>query len=410
MKGRKLTLLCAAWAVLTVVCGCEERLPAPDKTMAEKTFIIYSCGHNNLSTDLLRDIEDICSTSPYTVMGSKYRVLVFSHRAKGNSWNIACDPVLMQVHRNAAGEVVRDTVKTWLSAYDADGKLKEDFYTGSDTRTLKEVLDIIKTQFPSKEYGLLFSSHGTGWLPYNYYATGTFTKTMGADYTGAGSMGVPSEMEVTDFARTIRESGLKFSYMLLDACFMGGVETAYEFRDICDYIMASPTEIWSGGFMYSTMLDHLFAHENPDLVEMCKAYMSQYNVATISLIDCSQMEQLSAACAKIFEKYRQAIAGVNERQVQGFFRRTGDYYSEKHWFYDLEDILDKAGITKEDRAVLDKAFTACIIYKAASERLFDGWKCEAYCGLSMYLPCAGNAGLDNYYKRYAWNKATGLVK
>lgn len=405
-------MLCAAWAVLTAVCGCEERLPAPvkDKDEAEKTFIIYSCGHNNLSRDLLKDIEDICSTSPYTVMGGNYRVLVFSHSAKGNSWNIACKPVLMQVYRNSDGHVKRDTIQTWKSEYDDKGHLKEGTYTGSDTRTLKEVLDIIKTQFPSKEYGLLFSSHGTGWLPYNYYNTGRITKSMGADYTGAGIMGVPSEMEVTDFARTIRESGMKFRYMLLDACFMGGVETAYEFRDICDYIMASPTEIWSGGFMYSTMLDHLFAHAAPDLKAMCKAYMSQYKVATISLIDCSKLEQLSAVCKNIFEKYRTAIASVNERQVQGFFRRTGDYYSEKHWFYDLEDILDKAGITQEDRTRLDASLRDCIIYKAASERLFDGWECKAFCGLSMYLPCVGDADLDNYYRRYEWNKASGLVK
>ena len=35
---------------------------------------------------------------------------------------------------------------------------------------------------------------------------------------------------------------------------------------------------------------------------------------------------------------------------------------------------------------------------------------NTYCGLSMYLPCKGNAELDAFYKTLDWNIETKLVK
>ena len=106
----------------------------------------------------------------------------------------------------------------------------------------------------------------------------------------------------------------------------------------------------------------------------------------------------------MFEKYRAQIASVNPSKVQGYFR------GNRHWFYDLKDILTVAGISAEDTAVLDKVLAACTLYKNATPQFMNEFPIRAYCGLSMYLPADGSAYLDNAYKELVWNQATALVK
>ena len=109
-------------------------------------------------------------------------------------------------------------------------------------------------------------------------------------------------------------------------------------------------------------------------------------------------------CKTMFSKYRSGldVLGVNNG-VQPYFR------SGHHWFYDLKDILVKAEISSEDLAELENALAACISYKAATPQ-FLGIRINTYSGLSMYLPGAGDAGLDEFYKTLEWNKATNLVE
>ena len=192
---------------------------------------------------------------------------------------------------------------------------------------------------------------------------------------------------------------------------MGGVETAFEMKDVCDVIAFSQTEVLAQGFDYKTMTAHLL-QSRPALPEkVCSDYYEYYAAqtgvyqsATISLIDCRKLDPLAMVCKELFEKYRAQIASVNPSKVQGYFR------DNKHWFYDLKDILTVAGIDAEDTAVLDKALAACTLYKNATPQFMNEFPIRAYCGLSMYLPADGSAYLDNAYKELVWNQATALVK
>ena len=74
------------------------------------------------------------------------------------------------------------------------------------------------------------------------------------------------------------------------------------------------------------------------------------------------------------------------------------------------DIFEKSGVSAEDLATLKSAMDRCIVYKAATPSFISTFEIKNYSGLSMYLPCAGTALLDSYYKEEPWNKAVGLVK
>ena len=123
-------------------------------------------------------------------------------------------------------------------------------------------------------------------------------------------------------------------------------------------------------------------------------------------MDCTRLDALASACRTLFSKYSSAIAGLDPYDVQRYWR------NQKHWFYDLEDILVQAGIDSGERSTLTSALNGCILYKAATDEFlkgYGGFTIRTYCGFSMYLPCYGTDFLNGKYKELAWNKATGLV-
>ncbi len=85
----------------------------------------------------------------------------------------------------------------------------------------------------------------------------------------------------------------------------GGIEVAYEFKDKCDFIVASPAEILATGFPYDRVIEPLFDN-NADLEEVCKRYYDYYNSqsgvyksGTIALYNTSKLDAW-LLCAKLF--------------------------------------------------------------------------------------------------------------
>ena len=152
-------------------------------------------------------------------------------------------------------------------------------------------------------------------------------------------------------------------------------------------------------------------------MQVCKDYFYQYKkpdgttssssaYATISVVDTEHLDELADVCRDIFEKYREKINAVNAGKVQIYYRM------DRHFFYDLRDIVAKAGASAEDLAVLDEALGKVIVYKDHTDYFFSiPIKDNTYSGLSMYLPPKGSEVLDKFYKENLdWNAATQLVK
>ena len=214
-------------------------------------------------------------------------------------------------------------------------------------------------------------------------------------------------MELDAFAAAIP---FHLDYLLIDACLSGCVEVAWQFKDKADIVGFSQTEVLAEGFDYKTITSRLL-QQTPDPVQVCKDYFARYEIqtgqycsATISAVDTREMEPLASLCKALFEKYRSKLNTMSGNNVQGYFR------FDRHFFYDLKDILVKAGITAQEKAELQEALDRCVIYKAATD-YFLSIRINTACGLSMYLPSMGSEYLDeSYLNHLAWNGATLLVK
>ena len=407
-----------AWAQKTRVESPETRT----------VMILYSAGFNSLAHFLDTNIMELEEGFiPDRKTRADHILLVYSKLTRRNSYgecvadySTPTESALFRMYMKD-GAVFKDTLRIWGPDVNA-----------SDPKTLNEVCRTAYDMFPAKSYGMVFTSHASGWLPAGYYndpsafEPGTVWKSsVGGRGRNQSSFpaiepsfpavksfgqdnnpGNPLEMELEDFAGAIP---FKLDYLLIDACLSGCVEVAYQLRGKADIVGFSQTEVLAAGFDYVSITSRLL-QGNPDPVQVCVDYYNHYlaepnnsRYATISAVDTRRLEPLATLCKSLFQKYRARLKTMSGDNVQGYFRY------DRHFFYDLKDILVKAGITEEEKARLQDALDQCVLYKAATDYFIDV-RIRNACGLSMYLPSRGSDFLDGFYMEHIeWNKATELV-
>ncbi|MBR1573311.1 MAG: hypothetical protein IJ652_00515 [Bacteroidales bacterium] len=423
---RKISIIGCLLAVI-LAASCSSRKPEA-QVPPEKVMIFISGGFNNLSSWLLQDIQDMKQGYIPNQNDKNILLIIGKHATRG--YATPTPPCLVRLYR-ANGVVVADTLKQ----YPGDASL-------CDKSTLRGIFDDIREAYPVDHYGLALSSHATGWLPMGYYANPDPSEAALDDelyWAAPAALGLrlrPSmldmeeplltksimqekvgttgsvEMEIKDFADAIP---MHLDYLMLDCCLMGCVEVAYALREKTDVIGFSQAEVMADGFDYTLLAQRLLLAENPETRRVCEDYIAQYEAAsgaarsaTISLVDCRQLDALAAVCQPLFEKYRDAIKALKISEVQGFG-------AVKHWFFDLEDVLVKAGIDGQETAALSDALERCVLYKGTTGQYYSDsdhrvHPVTAFCGLSMYMPSSGSARLSEFYQTLDWNQATKLIQ
>lgn len=410
-----------------------------ESSESRNVLLLYSAGYTKGLPQYLRDdIKDLKEGwLPGNNRGDNV-LLIYSHLPKTNyDLETPTSPVLFRLYSDESGQVVSDTLIIYPPGTISASALQ-----------MNKVMNYVKDAYPAKGYGMIFSSHGTGYLPAGFYSNpsafsfkespkrrpGLYNpspvpymdrdfdpsmpavKSLGADVDYSSGSYMSYEMELDEFAEAIP---MKLDYLLFDACLMGGVEVAYELRDKCGMVGGSQTEVLAEGLDYTTLARHLLGSRTPDPLTVCKDFFLQYDndsgvyrSATISVINPSRMESLVQICKTLFMKYRNGLNTLEPGRVQRYFR------SNHHWFYDLESIIFEAAskentkteITNADIAALRAALDECIIYKAATPMFMNEFHINTYSGLSMYLPSNGTEYLDAFYRRLSWNSATSLVE
>ena len=391
-----------------------------------RVFVLFSFGYNNLSYDLNEDIEEMINGALPEYGPDKNVVLVLRHgTAKNSNYSLPSSPVLTQFYTKN-GKIIRDTLKVYADTTVAARKT-----------IVNDVLTIAKNRFPAKSYGMLISSHGTGWAPQGYCysppdkSSGTIwsldsfgysgpekyhqdrplLKSIGAHYNGSAARSI--EIEIPYLAEAIP---MHLDYILFDACLMGCIEVAYELKDKCDQICFSQTEVLAGGMDYKNLLSVLFNQDNIDLTACAENYFNMYKdaslswmrSATVSVVDSTKLDPLAETVAKLSEKIRAMAATTSRHSVQGYFQPRYDRYHGI--FYDLEDIVAKSGATEEELDELRAALDECVLCKYATARFLDEFAIKTHSGLSMYLYDSDREILNEYYKTLKWEQKVRLIE
>ena len=230
------------------------------------------------------------------------------------------------------------------------------------------------------------------------------TKWFGQD-TGESPAGY---LDVEQLSEAI-PSGV-FDWILFDACFMASAETLYALRDKAERIVCSPAEVIADGFPYAEIMTELLRPES-DLQAVCETYYRHYaddprpayRSATVSLIETSQLEALAAAQASVLGAALTADPEVLSNMDLNRLQPLDRY--RRHFLFDMGSVvgeLETRGLVPASVAGTWRAQLARTVTYEAHTPTMLGLALDACCGLSMYVPYADYADLNEYYRSLEW--------
>lgn len=262
----------------------------------------------------------------------------------------------------------------------------------ASAEVFKRVIEEAVAECPAESYGLIVFSHASGWLP-------------DATLNSPRSIVVDNNvwMNLPDFANAIPDN--QFEFILFEACFMAGIEVAYELKDKAEYILGSPAEILSPGFfqVYSTSINLLFEPEAnlKAFTEAVYNYQEQelpFSSVTLSLIRTSPLPELAAWVREnAKEEAYPSIAGI----------QVFDRYSY-HLFFDFEQHFARMTDAALARMELAMLIEKCMVVKYNTPTFllsYSGFRINNYSGLTTYINQERFPYLNEEYQKTKWAQA-----
>ena len=432
-------LLRSAAIVMAVLfsVSCTKDGEDPRYPHASRVVLVYMAGDNSLGGYVRDNLDAMVRGMASAPAGS--RTIAYVDTPGEN-------PRLVEVTFSGT-----QTLYTWPSAHNS-----------ASAATVREVVSLVRTLAPADRYGLVLWSHGLAWMP--SWATGYLTRSKArigdiwpqtkheemlpvsftsvahpdsvpVSVTAAGpasadrpipTASVPTSWPATKwFGQDTGESPAGyldveqlseaipsgvFDWILFDACFMASAETLYALRDKAERIVCSPAEVIADGFPYAEIVAELLRPE-PDLRAVCETYYRHYaehaypsyRSATVSLVETSQLEALAGATANVLSEVLaadpEALAGMDLNRLQPLDR----YH--RHFLFDAGSVvgeLETRGLVPASLAEAWRAQLARTVTYEAHTPTMLGLSLDACCGLSMYVPYADYADLNEYYRSLEW--------
>jgi len=373
--------------LLLSLASCRDEDGNSVATFPGKTVLVYMVADNSLSSDARVNIDSLMAGMERSNIEGNLIIYVDRNNEV---------PRLIRLVKAGDGTVSLQTIKTYPEQNSVSPTVMASVFT--------EVAD----RFPSKSYGLVLWSHGYGWLP----ATTSAKTTVQAVTLRWFGMDGADEMEISDLV-TALSAGPHFDYILFDACFMGGVETAYALRHCTDYLIASPTEVLSDGFPYSELVPYMVGSTKSDYIKMASLYYEHYSAMTgyscsaaVGCIKCSELEALAEETRALINAHAADLDSFHVDSVQHF-----ESYSP-HLFYDFGNFVEHF-TTGLQRHYFEQQLARTVLYKACTRNILSVngsshyFPVEHFSGLSTFIPSSVTTTRNASYQTQEWYSAVG---
>ncbi len=398
--------------------SCTEEAFDVDKVNKQTilVFLPWTGGNSSigLTKALSNNIDSICAGITDKKGLNNTRVLVFFSNNANNS------TLFDLTYNDVTKEVSRTPIKTYEgSAYNS-------------ANGFADLLNKVRQNAEALNYALIIGGHGCGWscaddwINYPNQAKSFNTQqTFDTSFSGIQFGADPNNpttrffgsvdrkensIDLSTLAEGIKQSGIKMQYILFDVCYMGNVETAYELKDVTNYLIATSSEIMAKGIPYRSMWSYLNG-TTPNYSSLVNGIVNFYKNSTapycnMAAIDCRQLDALANVMKEINQKYTldTTIPLDSIQPLDGF---------SPHLSYDMAvyvDSLRPSGYLKEQfnnqlkktvkaAAHTDCAYTALRLYPEATIKI------KNYCGLSISDPSQHPVAIRGKEKT-GWWKAT----
>ena len=414
--------------LLTSLCAChdDDTNPSlwPKDKVARRTVLIYMCAQNSLGANHYHRSDSIEIMQGRKFIAPNDRLLLYVDDANY--------PRLMEIRASSDRPVL---LRQWNQEVNS-----------ADPQTLCDVASWVRQHCPAEEYGLVLWSHADGWIPatnkeYSRSASTFAPFSFGIDVGTGGSMsgdrdltGTPGpQMDITDMAQALEESGMHLRYILFDACLMQNVESDYALRHATDYVVASPMAISAYGGNYTHLIQAgLFSPQVEDIVTTYYADIidpaqnrvyGDYGIV-ISCVRTAALDSLAHTIAQLLPNSSIAIDDTmpNFNDVQHYHPYHSHYYYRPKQ-HDLRSTMQRI-LSEKDMQRLDEVLAQAITCKRATTRFWAGpsnWSyinvdTTNYCGVAAFLPQPAytqNAkacifgDLNEQFRQTEWYRAAG---
>ena len=378
----------------------DDPFPVGEDHIVERTVIVYMAAENSLSSFARSDSSEIARG--LSAITDDYNLILYKDDVKM--------PVIYWM-------TARKGILKWM-------QYKKDQDSADSTIMLSTLREIIKA-FPAHHYGLVLWSHANGWVPRidlsqdaesNSQST---RRTWGIDnnYNSLGNVG--SEMEITAL-RWVLGQLPRMDYILFDACFMQNIESAYELRDVADYLIGSPAEIPGYGAPYTRIMESMMKADAVNIAEQYyQGYQNSSGVA-LSIIDCLELENLATATARYLPKICTSGNMIDTEGVQNYVPYDGGFLWRPEG-YDMKSFMHKH-LEADDFENWLQALNRAVPYSKATyswatqyhglhNRLTDP---DNFSGIAMFIPNTKYESSQNNwneaFRRTSWYKVAGWAK
>ena len=369
-----MAVLLALLCVVATACGSDE--PSPVTPPAKRTILVYMVANNSLGANG-RDEQDLTEMEKAIVAGALKGCRLLVYRI-GNNEAQATLTELTLGGDGAAHRVI-------LEVYPAEP-------SASVTQArMSEVISDMKEHAPAAEYGLVLWSHATGWAPSLTTQPSGVQRVFGLD--------ADKSMPVDVLARAIPER--LFSWIYADACYMGGIEVAYELRRCCQRYVAYPTEIPGTGMPYDLTLP-LLCRDQTDLVGACRATYDYYNAQsgasrTFSgvVVDCTALDALAGVCRRIHAT-SDATPSLGSLQCYNL--------GSSRFLYDFDQYTSACTSSTQLKDEFHAALGRVVLDRMATPAIFNRFLIfeSAFSGLSTYAIGSSLGVNEDYYLTLQW--------
>ncbi len=363
-------------AIAATAASCGDKKDEP-RLPAKRTLLVYMIATNSMSGQDAVDIAEM-KTALATYAKSDCRLLIY--RASYNQ-----DPQLIELKYNSDEKA---TATITLKTYDATIGLSV------TKQRFAEVMADAQAFAPAHDYGLVLWSHAAGWantLPKS--STDRRPRYFGIDYSAT--------MPIDSLADALPAN--VFSFIYADACYMGGIEVAYELRNKTHYLIASPAEIPYDGMPYDVTVPLFFA-DVVNLPAICdkvyESYLGSSSGLTLAIVDCTRLDALAATCRSIHATARE-LESTSGLQYYNRAAITGTRI-----FYDFGQYTRLIASDESLVAPFNEALSLAVTYKVATPHIFGiPVNPETYSGLSTSIYGLNSHDNDELYSTLQWYRA-----
>ncbi len=372
--------------------ACHHDHDEPTPRVKARTVIVYMMAENSLSNFAQSDINEMVKAS--NLVPDSVNFIIYLDKAMRSQ----TDTGLPLIYHLTNGGNAQKSLKEWYT-------FRED-HISTDSVVMLQNLRRIVDAFPASHYGLVFWSHGSGWIPQK-------RRTIGIDNGRNERNDLGYETNITAL-RWVLEQLPHTDYIFFDACFMQSVETAYELRNVTDWMVGSPAETPGYGAPYDMLMPALCSGDAEGIAQAYYDYYPNSMWGAGVLLSAIRSDHLDAL-ASVTARYIPALFADRAEVSTSGFQWYCDDYSRYTYCWDMSNTMysllapDEYDVWRkafDDAVPLSLPTSSWIANKCRSPYVRDVEHCGA---VSMFVPNPSDDsdGWNEALHQTQWYKAAG---